>query len=117
MENLKNEESRGDDENILVPKTLFYFGAASLALDALTGAAHIGNAVGKMRPPSNLEGPFEIEYVTRTDITLGQEGKKYVLKIDKLPEEVKASLIKQNPELASFLTNGPIKILNVEKEK
>ncbi len=110
MENFEDKKSRTDDENIPVPKRWVYLGAFSMALTALKGAATIGQLVGQAFPPANPEGPFEVETVTRTDITLGQEGKKYVLKIDKLTEEVKANLIKQRPDLESFLTNGPIHI-------
>ncbi len=115
MGNPEHRESSADSEFIPIHKNFVYAGAISLFAGALQGAVVVGGMVGDLaRQAPNPQSPFEIEKVTRTDITLGQEGKKYVLKIDKLPEEVKKSLIQQSPELESFLTNGPIHIVNTE---
>lgn len=109
MDNFEAKQP-ANDETIPVPKQWVYLGAFGVALTALKGAVVVGQMVGQALSPANPEGPFEVDTVTRTDITLEQEGKKYILKIDKLPEEVKANLIKQRPDLESFLTNGPIQI-------
>ncbi len=74
----------------------------------------IKEAVGKTPPNPNI--PFEFVSMNDTEMTLGQNGENYTLKIDKLPSEIKDDLIKQNPNLESFLTNGPINIIDVKKQ-
>ena len=120
MGNFENSESDVNKDVIPVHKSWVYLGAFTTAVSFLNGVAVIshlpGEIAAKLSTP-NLNSPFEVEKVTRTEITLGQEGKSYILKIDKLPTEVRDSLIKQNPALESFLTNGPINIVDVEKHK
>ncbi len=60
------------------------------------------------------EDPFEVVSADKDKIILRQSGNDYTLRMEQLSAETKAKIIKENPKLASFLGNGPIKILNTE---
>lgn len=61
--------------------------------------------------PPHPEGPFELESADSEKIVLKQEGKSYTVLPKYLSPSEKADLVKKNPHLSPFLTNGPIHIV------
>ncbi len=61
--------------------------------------------------PPHPEGPFELVSADNESIVLKQEDKNYIVLIKDLSDGQKATLVRENPHLKSFLTNGPIHIV------
>jgi hypothetical protein len=80
----------------------------------LTAAALIGIAVLDVatNKPIDPEGQFSVMIVNKDWTFLKQGDKEYRLATESLSQEIKDSLIKQRPDLESFLKDGPINIIN-----
>jgi hypothetical protein len=80
-----------------------------LTATALIGIAVLDLATNK---PIDPEGQFSVMSVNKDWTFLKQGDREYRLDTQSLSQEIKDSLIKQRPDLESFLKNGPINIIN-----
>ena len=101
-------EKKNEEERSLHNKSV----ALTAALVASLGIHAISDVAKADRMPINPDGTFEILSMNNQELILGKNGSKYTIKINELSKEIKDSLIKQNPVLESFITNGSINIVN-----
>ncbi len=88
----------------------------------LGGAAMFAAAIkdGKFKEmPNKPDGEFNVVGVEGSDVVLEQDGKKFTVATESLPEEARLKLSQDNPNLKPFLDSigkDGVKVITPERE-